>query len=811
MCWGVEIMENERKIIQFHLITNAEVSTHYHQNPEVFYVLTGELKVQIDETTFLMKQGDIILINANKRHTMNGNEELLGARFEIDFHLLAEYMESMQLLFWCNSVADKNAAYADLREVFDHILSRYFEKDEKSALDLQALYFQAAHILTSNFLVKADDTRLNMDDSQDRQRVRRIQNYIQANYQSQISLNNLSDQLYLSNAYLSKYVKKHLGLTFMEYLNNVRLFHAVDELLYTKKNMTHIALDNGFPTSAAFTKAFRDIYGEAPSEYRRKMREQQEPENPEHGLSEEESGRIKKYLIFKEQHNEPVVKNQKVCTVDVQQTGKLLTDCHKAICVGDAYTVLQSNVQSQLRDLQKAADIKYARMWNIFSKEECYNGKKGCNFRKIDQILDFLLENHMKPYLELGHKEVLLNYSAEKFLKENEEIENYEVQVYEYIFREFCTHLVNRYGIDEIETWYFEYYNFSNTGATESTGMTEEEGLYYQYFATIYRILKGISPAIKVGGAGFILGYGTLGCRSILPIWKKKNLMPDFLSVYSYQYVAIDDNDKRYGRKSIDIDYMRNQTEILREVIKETGFQVPELHISEWNFTISNRNVLNDSCNQGAYVLKNCIDMNGEVDLMAYWHALDSYSDYYDADNVLNGDSGMISRDGIRKPSFYAYVFMNRLLPNVIKKDENSIITTNGRDRYVIACHNFKKLSAQYVFSEEEKITVETIDNYMENDESLKLQFRLENVKDGDYLVKIHMVNKENGSAQDIWKRLQYSKNLARDEMQYLEKSAIPRMEMKNVHVEGGVLELENVLMAQEIRLLDIQYRYSLK
>lgn len=597
----------------------------------------------------------------------------------------------------------------------------------------------------------------------------------------------------------------------MEYLNNVRLFHAVDELLYTKKNMTHIALDNGFPTSAAFTKAFRDIYGEAPSEYRRKMREQQEPENPEHGLSEEESGRIKKYLIFKEQHNEPVVKNQKVCTVDVQQTGKLLTDCHKAICVGDAYTVLQSNVQSQLRDLQKAADIKYARMWNIFSREECYNEKKGCNFRKIDQILDFLLENHMKPYLELGHKEVLLNYSAEKFLKENEEIENYEVQVYEYIFREFCTHLVNRYGIDEIETWYFEYYNFSNTGATESTGMTEEEGLYYQYFATIYRILKGISPAIKVGGAGFILGYGTLGCRSILPIWKKKNLMPDFLSVYSYQYVAIDDNDKRYGRKSIDIDYMRNQTEILREVIKETGFQVPELHISEWNFTISNRNVLNDSCNQGAYVLKNCIDMNGEVDLMAYWHALDSYSDYYDADNVLNGDSGMISCDGIRKPSFYAYVFMNRLLPNVIKKDENSIITTNGRDRYVIACHNFKKLSAQYVFSEEEKITVETIDNYMENDEPLKLQFRLENVKDGDYLVKIHMVNKENGSVQDIWKRLQYSKNLARDEMQYLEKSAIPRMEMKNVHVEGGVLELENVLMAQEIRLLDIQYRYSLK
>ena len=63
-------------------------------------------------------------------------------------------------------------------------------------------------------------------------------------------------------------LKNILELTFMEYLNNVRLFHAVDELLYTKKNITRIALDNGFPTSAAFTKAFRDIYREAPSEYR---------------------------------------------------------------------------------------------------------------------------------------------------------------------------------------------------------------------------------------------------------------------------------------------------------------------------------------------------------------------------------------------------------------------------------------------------------------------------------------------------------------------------------------------------------------
>ena len=77
---------------------------------------------------------------------------------------------------------------------------------------MNALYYETLYVLAGNFLVKSDDIRLNVEDSQDRVRIRQIQNYIQANYQSQISLNDLADRLFLSNAYLSKYIKKHLGL-----------------------------------------------------------------------------------------------------------------------------------------------------------------------------------------------------------------------------------------------------------------------------------------------------------------------------------------------------------------------------------------------------------------------------------------------------------------------------------------------------------------------------------------------------------------------------------------------------------------------
>ena len=92
----LKTMENERKLMQFHFITNGEISTHYHQNPELFYVLKGTLEVQIDDASFVLKHGDMIVINANKRHKMIGSKELLGARFEIDFHLLAEELGTLQ-------------------------------------------------------------------------------------------------------------------------------------------------------------------------------------------------------------------------------------------------------------------------------------------------------------------------------------------------------------------------------------------------------------------------------------------------------------------------------------------------------------------------------------------------------------------------------------------------------------------------------------------------------------------------------------------------------------------------------------------
>ena len=159
--------------------------------------------------------------------------------------------------------------------------------------------------------------------------------------------------------------------------------------------------------------------------------------------------------------------------------------------------------------------------------------------------------------------------------------------------------------------------------------------------------------------------------------------------------------------------------------------------------------------------MKNYIDMAGLVDVMSYWHGLDLYAEYYDTNSLLSGDSGLISRDGIKKPSFYAIEFLNRNYNREMIRTENGMLTTNGRGSFALVCHNFKALSEKYLEIDEDSIQIKDIDQYIEDTEDLLIRCVLNNVQDGNYQIKTYYINQEYGSVQDLWKHLDLSNSNA--------------------------------------------------
>lgn len=800
-------MDNMRTIMDFEFDTSEVQNTHFHQNLEIVYVLEGSVEVQIEPETYNLKKGDFLLINANKRHSWRATEEkILLASFQINFTMLAEYMGTNQLLFWCNTTADKNESYEQLKRVLDQMLNRFYDKEKEGAIYLNSIYYEAIYLLVAYFMIKADDVRMKENFTPDNSRIFEIQNYVQANYQKQLSLNDLAQKLYLSNAYLSKYIKKHFGLSFLEYVNNIRLFHAVDELVYSEKKITRIALDNGFPTTAAFNKAFKEIYNMTPSAYRSTVhKEENLNENKE--AKQELDKRVKEYLAGKEPvEDNTATRNMNLYVVDAKNTTEWKKPWDKIINMGNIDSLLNYDVQSQLLMMQKEIGFSYVRIYNIFMKDMYYeniSGDNKYNFSRIDRGLDFLVEHNLKPYIELSFKPTDVNYTINSSVGDRyNEIIFHDRESYVEVMQAFSSHIANRYGVNEIESWYFELWK------DDRLNMLDAKGWYFDCFEIGYHALKKISSKIKVGGAGFALGYDRYQYSILIQNWKTRNVRPDFISVYSYSYLLLQQDGVYFGKRSLDNSFVKNQLELFKDVLKAEDFMPDELHITEWNFTISNRNCINDSCAQGAYIVKTCIESIGEADMMGYWHGSDLHTEYYDSGAVLYGDNGLLTRDGIKKPSFYAFHFLKFLKKGLLGKTENALLTTDGRGVYTIACHNCKKFNYRYTMKAEKDIRVDDIDSLYEDTDSIHLKFQINNVKNGNYVMRIFYVNESNGSIQNIWKDMDYISNLSKGEVEYMKRSANPKVDMRKITVEDNVLHIETKLKAHEIKVLDIHYQY---
>jgi len=799
-------MENIREIVQFNIIheNNSEPrEQHYHQNLDMLYVLAGSVDVVIDDKAFHLKEEDMILINSNKRHKFENSGNLLAIRFAIDYYLLSQTVGTTQMLFLCNSAVDKNSAYDKLRHQMKEIIRYYYTEGNKDKCYLQALYYQMLHVLIANFMVKTEEARVLFDNDAEKERISEIQSYIQGHYQAAISLNDLAEQMFLTPAYLSKYIKKKFGMTFVDYLNNIRLFHAVDELIYTNKSLTHIAMDNGFCTSAAFNKSFKKVFNVSPGEYR-KTAENQNRNNPIEVDDEQGKQQIITFIENDNAKHARLDLNKKSIQADASVYKKKYVDETRVINIGSVYMLLQQEAQEQLLELKEKLGITHVRVWDVFAQNAFIRENGQFSFHKLDNVLDFLVDNKIKLYMEVGQKPTLFMYAPERYINVTAtENELFDYEYYKKLIKDLSIHLVNRYGVEEIEKWYFEFWN------NPKLNITRENGEYYHYFDMVYNTFKSISPDINIGGPGLILGYEKSMAEEVFAIWKKRDIWPDFVSFGSFQYISFSDGQFTYGKKSLDKDYVKNQVAVMKKCMADEGFNVKEFHLDEWNYTISNRNVISDSCEHAAYIMKNYIDMIGEVDVMCYWHGLDLYAEFFDTNTLLSGDAGLISRDGIKKPSFYAVEFLNRSYYNEIIRCENGIVSTNGRGSYSIVCHNFKPLSEKYLDIEEDSIQIKDIDHYISDTEDLNLNVVLNNVQNGNYQIKTYYINPEYGSVQDLWKGLGLASSMENEEIQFIKQHANPNMERQEIEVSDNKLEIEYVLKATEIRFIEIKYQFK--
>jgi xylan 1,4-beta-xylosidase len=100
-----------------------------------------------------------------------------------------------------------------------------------------------------------------------------VQQYIDRHYQNHINLEALSELTHYNESYLSTQFKKTFGIGINEYLRNVRMEHALLDLMESDKKILEIAFQNGFESIQSFNRIFKKLYDETPKNYRERSRE----------------------------------------------------------------------------------------------------------------------------------------------------------------------------------------------------------------------------------------------------------------------------------------------------------------------------------------------------------------------------------------------------------------------------------------------------------------------------------------------------------------------------------------------------------
>jgi beta-xylosidase len=243
----------------------------------------------------------------------------------------------------------------------------------------------------------------------------------------------------------------------------------------------------------------------------------------------------------------------------------------------------------------------------------------------------------------------------------------------------------------------------------------------------------------------------------------------------------------------------------MKEMIRRICSRDIPVYVSDWNLSLSNRNVLNDSCARGAYFCRKAGSMMRYVTLCSLWVASDWISNYFDTGKILSGSGGLLSRDSIRKPAYYAMQFLGELQGSLLHQEPGLIVTMKNPRSLRAVCSNSISFNAGYYQREEDKLALEDLDLALSAGEPLSRELILTGLPEGwEYTIKIRSVNRNFGSIQDEWKTLGNQEELGKSEIQYLKNVCIPKIFMKQLTCVEGRLSFHIELEPHEMRLIHI-------
>lgn len=794
----------------------------------LLFVLSGSMTLLIQEEELPLSACDLVAINPFESFAVTAlTEDTHTIVLRIPVEILQNAESSYRLSnISCRLLADESEQGYEMKHLFAELFWNDAKNEAGAEIVIQSLLYQLLYYLLKNFSQKRDTPF--SPGSKAFERVKRATKYLREHFREKLTLQSVADTIDVTPGHLSRTFKESMSVSFSEYLTQLRLQEVVREFRQeSTKSITEIAFDVGFGNINSFYVAFHKAFHMTPSAFRSaEWREERQP------LLLAEMKTLLQYRDSREtkQDTEPGGKRAvRVLPVTVNAAAKgtsFPNTWQKIINVGYAGEIISANVQRQLRIMQESIGFTHLRFHgildddiNIYNEDE--NGKPVLYFTYLDMILDFLDSIGLKPYLELSFIPSKLAKNLHSPFAHRAYISGVtSLEKWRYLIRGIVTHCVERYGLGNVKQWHFSFlgFNWVQCGYVPEHAMSLDE--YYALYLAAHQEIKKVNPAFSVGGPAtdsFTLEEDTLASiEEWLEMCVKNNCPPDFIALHCYPVVGQDMmrsnrsdgksntvmmSSTAFTSRSEDENYIAHHLKLLRQILRKTGLSKTRIIIDEWNSSLWQRDPINDTCFRSACIAKNIIENAADVTAMAQAFVSDYSIETYPEKEPFYGDIGIFTNNDVRKNVFYVYKLFSRL--GNVKIASGHGWAAFRRDRtiqlvlYYYCGYNrilgytvtdFAKSDRYFVFSERE---------------DKEYSFRFHGLEQGEYILRVWRINRENGSAYDKWVQMGSPQNLTAEEIGYLDRISEPAYYKRKIQYEDQALPF--TVQPHEVALVEIE------
>ncbi len=241
---------------------NVECYPIFHTQAEIIIVLSGVVEATIGDKVYNIGEKQAAFLIPYETHsyrTEKGSESIV-IKFQPS---LVQHFDNI-----IGSTDIANPVFNTDETTYNYAKERLLSSVDKfTKLEAQALIYAVLAV----FLKFQNTNKLN--EKKNYSIINEILLYIENNCAEELTLSVLANQFGMSAQCISRMLKAHLGISFTNYISNVRLTKSLELLKYSDKSISEIAYECGFGSVRNYNRAFSDYMKKTPSEFRRDRNE----------------------------------------------------------------------------------------------------------------------------------------------------------------------------------------------------------------------------------------------------------------------------------------------------------------------------------------------------------------------------------------------------------------------------------------------------------------------------------------------------------------------------------------------------------